>query len=333
MKIKNKELIQSYIITTARYDFNAYEKRILTTIVELLQEHTKGRKLNIKHFMNQDLFGDKLFKMPISYFLHDENDKNYSRYKTAFKRLKDKTFEFDDGNNWAYISIVESPEIYDVSKGDSGCYVTFRLNRRVYDAFLDFSKGYRKFESQVSKGFSSEYTMRFYELFSGKNEPIIYSIVDLKKMFSKEDKYKNKPNDFFRNVIDAAQKELTEKSPYSFKYEKIKTGRSYTHIKFKPFFIPKNRDEELEKKSLLKDSSVRWDFSKDDLLILKDKFNLTDDGIKNNRELLIQAINNSEYKDWVAEINGMARKYDIGNVAGFFISELKKKLENEKNNN
>ena len=36
MKINNKELIQSYILTTAKYDYSVYEKRILYRIVEQL---------------------------------------------------------------------------------------------------------------------------------------------------------------------------------------------------------------------------------------------------------------------------------------------------------
>lgn len=35
--IKNKDVLQSYIVTTARYDFSVYEKRILYRIVEVLQ--------------------------------------------------------------------------------------------------------------------------------------------------------------------------------------------------------------------------------------------------------------------------------------------------------
>ena len=42
-KIDKKELIQSYIITTAKYDFNVYEKRIVYRIVELLQEMLEGK--------------------------------------------------------------------------------------------------------------------------------------------------------------------------------------------------------------------------------------------------------------------------------------------------
>lgn len=38
MAIVNKDLIQSYIMTTAKYDFNVYEKRIIYRLVEMAQE-------------------------------------------------------------------------------------------------------------------------------------------------------------------------------------------------------------------------------------------------------------------------------------------------------
>jgi len=45
-KADNKDVIQSYILTTAKYDFSVYEKRILYRLVELNQHLLEGRKLN-----------------------------------------------------------------------------------------------------------------------------------------------------------------------------------------------------------------------------------------------------------------------------------------------
>ncbi|MRI64591.1 RepB family plasmid replication initiator protein [Ornithobacterium rhinotracheale] len=325
MKINNKDLIQSYVITTARYDFNVNEKRVLYRIIEHLQKYTTGLKLNEKYLINKDLFGDYLFQMDLNTFLID-NANHYDRVKDAFLRLNDKKFEFQDDDSWSIIRIIESPEIVGLStQGNS--IVRFRLHKRIFDAFLDFSKGYRKYEIKVAMEFKSEYSMRFYELFSGKKEPIIYDIEELKKMFKIDGKYQ-KSSDFIKRVIDTAQKELTEKAPYSFKYETIKTGRRFTHIKFKPFSIPKNRDESLETKDLDKQISLRWDFSKEHLRVLKDYFNFEEKGIKNNKEILLKATRSPEFMDWCQDINGMVRKFGIGNPAGFFIAEMKKKFKN-----
>ena len=45
-------------------------------------------------------------------------------------------------------------------------------------------------------------------------------------MFSIENKYQD-TNNFIKRVVDSAKKELDEKSPYTFHYEKIKTGKIY----------------------------------------------------------------------------------------------------------
>lgn len=325
MKISNKDLIQSYVITTARYDFSVYEKRVLYGIIESLQSLTQGKQLNRKYSMQEDLFGDYVMTYDISIFLNGENDKNYQRIKNALMSLKDKSFQYEDEKVWEYISIIESPKIekYETK-------VKFRLNRRVFDAFLDFSKGFRKYELNTAMQFESVYSMRFYELFSNKSEPITYSIEDLKKMFNIEGKYKLTA-DFFRFVVEPARKELDKSSPYSFKYEKLKTGRKITQVKFKPFKIAKNRDTELENKELQKQTSIRWDLSKDVIRMLKDKFDLTDKGIKNNRELLASAVKRYDFLDICNEINGMMRKYEVKSKPAYFISQLKKQM-NEKAN-
>lgn len=80
-KVNNKDVFQSYIMTTAKYDFSVYEKRILYRIIETLQENIDGLKLNAKHSVRIDLFGDAVLVMPISSFLKDEEDKNYTQVK------------------------------------------------------------------------------------------------------------------------------------------------------------------------------------------------------------------------------------------------------------
>ncbi|MGV4439780.1 replication initiation protein [Ornithobacterium rhinotracheale] len=320
-KVINKDLIQSYVITTAKYDFSSYEKRILYRIVEVLQARTSGLKLKFDYSMQEDLFGNTEFTMPISCFLRDEKDSNYKEVKKALRDLRNKDFEYEDDEHWGVYGIIETPKI---KKYDS--YVKFTVTPLLLGAFLDFSKGYRKYELHTAMKFESVYSMRFYELFSNKDTPIIYSIDELKKMFKIENKY-SRIADFQRSVLEVAKKELDEKSPYSFAYECIKSGRKITHIKFKPYAIPKNRDEALETKSLDKKISLGWDFSRETQRIFKEYFGFTDNGIKNNKELLLKATKNPEFRDWCQEINGLVRKFGIGNPAGFFISEIRKKID------
>lgn len=48
MNINNKDVIQSYIMTTAKYDFSADEKRILLRLVETWQYLLEGKELKGK---------------------------------------------------------------------------------------------------------------------------------------------------------------------------------------------------------------------------------------------------------------------------------------------
>ena len=68
MEENNKELVQSYILTTAKYDYNVYEKRILYRIIELMQELTEGKKLNERYNVQNNLFGDVDIQMPTKRF-------------------------------------------------------------------------------------------------------------------------------------------------------------------------------------------------------------------------------------------------------------------------
>lgn len=64
----NKDVIQSYIITSARYDFSVYEKRILYRIVEANQEVLENKQLSNKYIIDTDLFNTKSYLMPIACF-------------------------------------------------------------------------------------------------------------------------------------------------------------------------------------------------------------------------------------------------------------------------
>jgi hypothetical protein len=208
MNINNKDVIQSYIMTTAKYDFSADEKRILLRLVETWQYLLEGKELKGK--IDRDLFGGYILEFPISYFVPD-NQTNYKRIKDALRSLNDKKFEYEDSNLWEIIRIIERPQIRKREK------VIFELNEKIVECFLNFTKGYRKFELETALSFSSVYAVRFYELMSGQTTPLTFTFTKLKEMFQLTDKYPRTP-DFIKRVIEPAKRELDEKSPFSFEY-------------------------------------------------------------------------------------------------------------------
>lgn len=330
MKIKNKELIQSYVLTTARYDYSVYEKRVLYRIVEQLQAFLNGVELKGRYTIQEDLFGDRLMTFDVSCFLTGEDDKNHKRVIKALKDLNNKSFEYVTESSWELIRIIESPKMTGIGKNTTT--VQFRLDKKMYDAFLDFSKGYKKFELELSMKFESVYAMRFYEIFNGQKTPLTFTIPDLKKMFGLEDKYNGKDgvSNFIKRVIIPAKEELDKHSPVSFNFKykdrELKRAGRIHNILFIPYEIPKNRSAEIEKKQIQKQTSLRWDLSPDIIESLGRDFGFVESEIRNNIDLLKEGVSLPYFKDFYSLMKAKTRT--VENPKGYFIKSLKNEIEN-----
>ena len=321
-KIQNKEIIQSYILTTAKYDFSVYEKRILYRIIELNQNLIEGKKLNEKYIVDSNNQGDITYTLPISLFLNDDGKSNHKEVKKALENLKKKELTYEDDKIWASLSIIANPKIMKYSEK-----VTFTIDKMINDALINFSKGFKKYELKVAMEFESTYSMRFYELFSHQKTPINYSIDDLKEMFKVSDKYKLTAN-FINKVIVPAKKELDKSSPYTFSYDQIKTGRKITGIRFIPIYQPQFEDDEIKKQRLNKQISNRWFIPKNVEDYLKYNFDYTDKELKNNLNLFENLYNNLSEEsllDFLSELREPSAY--ATNRKAFIIGALKKKME------
>jgi plasmid replication initiation protein len=324
MRIKSKELVQSYVFTTAKYDFTAYEKRIMYRLVELSQALLEGHTLqgfSIQQTLLDDL---KEVTMPLSAFLKDDDDDNYSEVKKALKSLRQKTIEYEDEKMWKVIGIIELPKFF--KKG----YVRFAIHPEIYQAILSFAKGWRKIELKVAMSLNSRHAMTLYELMSRQKTPLTYKIEDLKSMFKVEGMYAQ-PADFIKRVIEPAKQELNKKSPYSFTYTKGKEGKKVVKLTFTPKYIPANADPILAKKEAQKSVSIRWDFSPQILDLLKNKIGITEKGIKNNYDTFKEgALWIDDFLGFLTQKAGKARQ--AKNPIGFVINAIKGEIESAKLN-
>lgn len=259
---ENKDVFQSYVLTTAKYDFTVYEKRIMYRLVELAQDELRGIMMRDHMHKIQPTFGGREITMPIADILKNEKDKNYTTAKEAFTSLACKGVEYEDDKIWSFTNIITSPKI---EKGIG--IAKFDVDDKIWQCMLDFSKGYRKYELGTIMNFKSVYAMRFYELMSGQKSPLSFSLEKLKNILGLittkkvkgvvvvKEKFKFTKR-FEESVLDVAQKELDKSSPYSFTYKPIKersrgrTGYRITGYTFFPVYIDKNRDPNLERKEL-----------------------------------------------------------------------------------
>lgn len=325
----NKDVLQSYIFTVAKYEFSVYEKRIIYRLVERAQDELDGIMIRDNMRKIEPHFFGRTITMPVRDILANEADKNYLIAKKSFKSLALKGIDYEDGGIWQFTQLIGNPKI-----DKTGGIATFEVFNEVWQCFLDFSKGFRKYELLTAMRFKSIYSMRFYELMSGQKNPLRYTLEHLKQMFKLENKYK-RPDYFEKNVIQVAQKELDECSPYSFTYAPDTVpsrGRNKCKVigyTFFPKYNPNNRDPQLEDKSLQAQVSLSGRFgmlpdeASDYLLHV---IGFTKDGLNANKDLFIRAA--SKYPDltaFFAQIWQQTRKKGKG--VGYFINAVKNQLE------
>lgn len=312
--IKNKEVLQSYIITTAKYDFSIYEKRILYRQIEIEQELLLGQTIKPGVIIETNLWKDKKYTIPVNWLLpNGEKDKNHYQVKKAFEALMSKKIIYETPDAIEGFPIIQRFKID--KKGEN---VTWQVPHEIVDVIVNFAKGFRKYELKTAMEFESVYSMRFYELLSGQTTPLTYTIEQLKSMFQIQNKYKQ-VNDFLRFVIEPAKKELDAKSPYSFDYHVNKEGRKFHSITFSPIIKEEVTEQQLRKYSPKKLSSEVENY-------LLNNIGYTQSEIEANRDLWFRAT--MMLPDILVQLEKLSGKSRISkNPKGWIIGAIKKMIE------
>lgn len=313
----NTNVIQSYTLTSARYKFTAYEKRIIYRIIEFAQDELNGVLIrdNLRK-IEHSLYGREI-TMPVMDILKDEKDKNYAIAKKAFSDLQKKTLVYEDDRIWESTQI-----LLGVSIDKTGGMVTFEVHNKVWNCMLDFTKGYRKYELITAMRFSSVYSMRMYELLSGQTRPLQYSIDELRNMFCVKEKYPRE-RDFKRWVLDVAKKELDASSPYSFNYLEIKEGRKVVGFRFFPTFNPNNQDPELQLNEQRSKLTASAQISQQAYDYFRYSFEFSVAEINKNKKTIIEGEQNiPDFIGFLASLVGPSRT--AKNRIGYVVNAIKK---------
>ena len=326
MKSDSLEVIQSYILTTAKYGFSIYEKKIMYRLVQIAQADLKGKKLDKNYIVGENLFGDKKITMKYSDVL-EEGDRNHPRIKKALWSLVEKFIEYDNtAMGWeSKFSIIQGPKVNQTTKE-----LEFTVNEIMWDVILAISsKGWRKYELKTAMSFESTYAMRFYELVSNTKEGYIqqFTIDNLKQMFNLTGKYK-RINDFIRRVLVPAKAELDKKSPFSFNYKLIKSkgSKKYTSVIISTVVIPQNQNEASAKKSLEMKTSSTWIIGKETKDFLVRNYDFDEKGIRANIELFAAANKAFDFQRFLRDNARTADSGTVKNKTGWIIGAIKKHL-------
>lgn len=331
VKGDNKDMVVSWIYTWSKQqEMSINEQRVILRIMEACQAELKGLKLKdnlrrIKH----GLFDVEL-SMPVS-------DAFVGDYKPndALEILRDLTgrsFEYMDEEEWWMCHFIEEPNV----KFRSGI-MTFRVSNRLWDVFMNFTKGYREFELNKALALPTGYALRFYMLMSGQTRPFDLKVEKLKEWLGispekyKDSKGKDRIDNLEERVIKPSKKALDESCPYTFNYVKVRenpTNPRSRVIAFRlfPVYQPQYRDEELAKQEYQAKITARYQLDDAVYQYLRYSMGFDSEEINKNKETFITAQNTLE--DLIGELailNGKART--AKNPKGWIIGALKGKVK------
>lgn len=327
----SKEVVESYIFSTVRHDFGIYSERLLLRLVELAQCEING--LDFKG--GSDLgkvsvgeWGHAEIVIPVKDILSGDEDTNYSKAKASVRGLMGKFLEYEDDSTYKATHILNDVDVDKIAGK-----MIINVNKNVWSAMLDFSKGFRKYELETATKLRGKYSLRIYKLVSKQTQPITYSIEDLRKQWGLTEKYK-KVDDFVKNTIVAAKEELDRVSPYSFDYvlnsaktaevNKGRKGRpAITSVTFFPVHRMNNESTDAVRKSV--DPSMMLDRMVSDLL--RNKFGFDWQGIKANISLFDIAQKQFDLFSFLSQIAPKALR--AVNPQGYVVNAIKKHLSEQ----
>lgn len=330
----NKDLAESFVIATVRNSYGIYAQRTIIRLIEASQSLLEGKHLGdcIKYKIDQDLFGHRRIIMPISAILAEGDKSNYTEAKKQLKSLVQIPLEYEDSKQWFVVPLLSMVK-FDKVNGDA----IIEVQPEVWQAMLDFSKGWRRFELDKALKLKSTYSIRLYQLLSGQENPISYTLVNLKKMLGVEKKY-TRPLDFINRVIIPAKEELDRVSPYTFDFKpflerKSNKGRAgITGITFFPLYQPKHRDKALAEKEDLNNLDRKYPgvavipMATENYMIHSLEF--TRKGLDNNKELILQGLAHiEEFDTFLRKLAPTSRK--AKNRQGYILNAIKSELKSK----
>lgn len=315
MKNKRDVVIQSYELTTAIYDFNVYEKRIMYRLIELIQDE-------LYNYINRDFEGKLSYlcdgdilkvELPLKTLLKSKTDKNYQRVKDALVSLQKKTIQYEDEKIWRSFNVISDTSI-DKETG----IVTFYLHKYLYECCSLMAKGYSKFNLKNAFNLNSAYAMRLYELIANQKGNITYEIDYIKMLWCLDAKYLNN-SDFIRWAFTPLQQEINKKTEINFDFDIIKEGRRFKYITIKPI---------LQEKQLQQQLCLSWSLDSWVINYLKHNLYFTTNEIKANLKTFMSIQDKIGSEKMIMRLNDL-KTHSNGkkNPKGYIVTSLKNQLK------
>lgn len=328
---KNKMLIESYKLTTVRDSIGIYGQRLILRLVQMANNigYVEGVDMEGGPDLRQvqrNLFGEATFTFPLSDLMGTSEE--YTAVKRSVRRLMQQVIEYEDGDRWIAFPFLSRVE-FDRQHG-----AKVQVQPELYQALLDFTKGFRRFELQAALKMKSTYSLRLYQLMAGQEDPLTYTIEELRLMLARPEDGKkapySKPSDFVKYVLDPAKAELDECSPYSFRYElnRARTGKggrpAIVSVTLYPIHQVRFEDPDLHPAS---HSLFLSGLTMGQKNILMHKFEFSKKMLQNNLPLFETAAKSIDLTAWLDSMARRVSRQRPKNPQGYVVRALQMELE------
>lgn len=261
IRTPNKDILTSFIYAWSRQkEMSLIEQRVVLRIIEFASNMINGIKL--KDNMHKLDLGLKnvTITMPVQDVMLNTK-RRHSDIEKALFNLRSRTFEYRESGRYTVCGFINNAT-YTYGSGE----IKVEVGNKIWEVLLDFTSGYHRFELNKALALPTTYSLQFYMAMSGQNLPMKMTIEELKDWLAiPQDSYKTDGKDRIDHlearILKPVKKVLDELCPYSFTYEKVRQNANNKKspvigIVLHSQYRPQNRDQELERKQLLAQTSV-----------------------------------------------------------------------------
>ena len=339
-------VIESYIMANSRHHMSIYGERLLLKLVEIAQSQVLGLDFRGGNSLTRiDPYSlDPVVEVNISDLLGEGGSANYTKAKKAVLELMNVHHEHEEPvfKNGKPVYDSEGKQVFqfeahqllnDVNVNKKPGTIILNVNQNTWQALLDFSKGFRRYDIVLAYKLNREYSLRMYKLVSEQKNPITFTIDELRTKFGLAEKYK-RPHDLM-GVLDTAKKELDACSPWTFDYEPIfsktseenkgRAGRkACTSVRIHPihqmkFETSNSRTLEVSPSFMLGQELYNYFM----------KFEFSPKEVSSNMTLIVackKEFSDPDIYEFLRLIAPKAFRANDGNVKGYVIGALKRHL-------
>ena len=333
IRTPNKDILTSFVYAWSRQkEMSLIEQRVVLRIIERASNAINGIKL--KDNMRKLDLGLKnvTITMPVQDVMLNTK-RRHSDIEKALYNLRSRTFEYRENGRYTVCGFINNAT-YTYGSGE----IKVEVDNKIWEVLLDFTSGFHRFELNKALALPTTYSLQFYMAMSGQNQPRQMTIEQLKDWLAiPQDSYKTDGKDRIDHlearILKPVKKVLDEICPYSFTYEKVRQNPNNKKSPIIGFvlrskYMPKNRDPELEKKSLT--AMLPAGFHDPEAIVyMKTQMGITLQELNPHKELLDKASRLlPDFIGTLARINGHRRKKN-GDVmgTGWVIKCIKNEVE------